>query len=417
MFTDGFGPNVDYQAFGDSKVDAVSVDPTERRSGTSSLRVTVPSPTDPAGGYAGGAFVGTIPRDLTGYNALTFWARASIPVTLNTAGLGNDNTGTSIYTTEADGGVDVSTAWTKFTLPIPNPAVLGQEGGLFYFAEASENGTTYDIWFDDIQFELLGTLANPRPSIPTETRLGTVGSSFAIDGARYTVDVAGTDVTMNASPAYFSFTSSDTDVATVDETGTVTLVGAGTATITASLAGTSASGAITLDVIAPPAEAAPTPTTPEADVISLFSNAYTGVPVDAWASFGNADVADTQVAGDDVKLYTNLASTFEGIEFVTQTVDATDMNRFRMDIWTPDATDAPAVFRVKLVDFGADGAFGGGDDSEHELIFSATSTPALATGSWVSLDVPLSAFAGLASRANLAQIILSGDLGTVYVDN
>jgi hypothetical protein len=39
-------------------------------------------------------------------------------------------------------------------------------------------------------------------------------------------------------------------------------------------------------------------------------------------------------------------------------------------------------FQSKLVDFGANGAFGGGDDKEHETI------TAPAKGSWVSLDIP-----------------------------
>ncbi|MCB0314833.1 MAG: hypothetical protein KDH84_16510, partial [Calditrichaeota bacterium] len=33
------------------------------------------------------------------------------------------------------------------------------------------------------------------------------------------------------------------------------------------------------------------------------------------------------------------------------------------------------------------------------------------------LDIPLADFTGLTSRAHLAQLVLSGDLSTVYVDN
>ena len=138
--------------------------------------------------------------------------------------------------------------------------------------------------------------------------------------------------------------------------------------------------------------------------------------MDTWsASWDQADVADVQVAGNDTKKYTNLV--FAGIEFTSAPIDATAMTHFRMDIWTPDATAAPAIFKVKLVDFGANGVFQGGDDVEHELTFTATTTPALATGSWVTLDIPLSAFTGLTTRAHLAQLIISGDLRTMWVDN
>ena len=98
-------------------------------------------------------------------------------------------------------------------------------------------------------------------------------------------------------------------------------------------------------------------------------------------------------------------------------VDASEMTHFHMDLWTPDATADPAAFKVKLVDFGADGAYDGGDDVEHELTFTAATTPALETGTWVSLDIPLSDFTGLTTRGAIAQLIISGDPNTVYVDN
>jgi hypothetical protein len=70
---------------------------------------------------------------------------------------------------------------------------------------------------------------------------------------------------------------------------------------------------------------------------------------------------------------------------------------------------------VKLVDFGPDGAFGGGDDTEHQVEFEAP-----AQGEWVSLDIPLSDFTALTTRENIAQLILVGRptaQTTVYVDN
>jgi hypothetical protein len=165
-----------------------------------------------------------------------------------------------------------------------------------------------------------------------------------------------------------------------------------------------------------PAEPAPVPTYGEDDVISLFSNAYNDVPVTTWSAFwDNADVEETQVDGDDVKLYTNLV--FAGVEFVTPTIDATEMTHFRLDFWTADPTSTPAAFLIKLVDFGADGLYGGGDDLEHELVFNQTSEPPLQTGSWVSFDIPLSEFSTLITREHLAQLIVSGDPDTVYLDN
>jgi hypothetical protein len=89
-----------------------------------------------------------------------------------------------------------------------------------------------------------------------------------------------------------------------------------------------------------------------------------------------------------------------------------------MDVWTPDPTASPAIFKIKLVDFGANGIFAGGDDVEHELTFNASSTPALVTGSWITFDIPLSNFTGLVTKGHLAQLIFVGDpIKKVYVDN
>jgi hypothetical protein len=160
-----------------------------------------------------------------------------------------------------------------------------------------------------------------------------------------------------------------------------------------------------------PETAAPTPGYAADDVISLFSNAYTNVTVDTWsADWDQADMADVQIAGNDVKRYTNL--NYAGIEFTSATINAAEMNYFHIDIWTPDQLAADKVFKVKLVDFGADGAWSGGDDVEHELAFDN-----LTTGQWISLHIPLSDFTALTTKEHLAQLIISGDPNTVYVDN
>ncbi|MBN1300453.1 MAG: hypothetical protein JW995_04495 [Melioribacteraceae bacterium] len=165
-----------------------------------------------------------------------------------------------------------------------------------------------------------------------------------------------------------------------------------------------------------PATAAPAPGFDAASVISLFSNEYTNVGVDTWsAEWDAADLADVQISGDDVKLYINLV--FAGIETTSQTIDASEMTHFFMSFWTPDDVDTPSAFKIKLVDFGEDGAYQGGDDVEHEITFNASSSPSLASGSWVNLNIPLSDFVNLTKKAHIAQIIISGDVNTVYADN
>lgn len=411
VFDDQFGAYVDFQAFLGSKLDAISIDTAESHSGTASLRVTVPPPGNPTGTYAGGAFTTARARDLSGYNALTFWAKADRAITFDVLGLGNDNTGTSRFEAKRT-NVALTTAWTRYVIPIPLPSRLTREKGLFFFAEGPEMGSGSTIWFDDIVFENLATVSNPRPTIPTLSLSPDVGFEVAIPGTRVTFAVDGVDRTVDAMQGYFTFASSADSVATGGE-GVVRALGLGTATITASLGGVPATGAITLTPNPAPATAAPAPTLPGANVLSLFSNAYPNVAVDTWSTtWDNASVADVRIAGNDTKKYTNLG--FAAVEFTgARLIDATAMTHFHADVWVAQGTN----FKVKLVDFGADGAFGGGDDSQHELTFTAATTPALAVRAWTGLEIPLSSFSGLAGRARLAQLIFSSDAGTAYVDN
>ncbi len=210
----------------------------------------------------------------------------------------------------------------------------------------------------------------------------------------------------------FSYTSSNTAVATVSG-NTITLVGLGTTNITATqaAAGAYGSGTISSSLVVtspPPATAAPTPPTRSAsNVISLFSNAYTNVTVDTWSTSWDNTVEpqDVSIAGNTTKLYKDMA--FAGVEFTSNTINATNMEKFHIDIWTPNAN----VFKIKLVDFGPNGSYGGGDDVEHELGY----TPAQST--WVSYDINMSDFTGLVTRGHLAQMIFVAEGGTVYMDN
>ena len=411
VFYDGFGPGVQFSAFGGSKVDALDIEHDEVYRGTAALKFTIPAPSDPSGGYAGGVFYSVVPRDLSGFDALTFWARSSTAATVNTIGIGNDNSGNSRFPATVE-GLPFSTRWTKYAVPLPLPSKLGEERGLFLIAEGSEYPVGYDIFFDDVQFERLGTIVNPRPEIATQIVNGELGGTLSVGGTQVTFDVNGSDQTVLAAPAYFDFTSSNSGVASVTPDGSISLVGPGMATITATLGSTAASGAVTVNVSAPPTAAAPTPMHPSESVISLFSDTYNDAPVDTWSAvWDQADVEDVQVAGNTVKKYTNLA--YAGIEFTSQTVDASAMTDFHVDLWTND----PSAFRIKLVDFGGDGAFGGGDDSEHEITLDEGSMPPIAAGIWNTLDIPFSAFAGLVNRGHVAQMIISGASPTVYLDN
>ena len=147
VFGDDYAPEVSFEEFGGS-ANNISVDTNEAQEGDASLRVEVP-----ADGYTGGAMVIATPQDLTSYDALTFWARSSVAATLNVSGIQNDAMASAYAAERVD--VSLTTTWTKYVIPIPNPSRLTAERGLFHFAEGSEEGA-YTVWFDLIQYETLG---------------------------------------------------------------------------------------------------------------------------------------------------------------------------------------------------------------------------------------------------------------------
>jgi hypothetical protein len=412
VFDDAFQGGATFTTFGGAN-NAISIDTTEKQAGTSSLKIVVPAG---SAGYTGGAYVLPAPTSLTSYNALTFWAKATVAAPFK-VGIGNNAATTTLQTEILP---TLSTSWTKYTIPLPDAAKLTAEDGVFHFAQGvAPADPGFTVYLDEIKFEnVSGVITNARPSIATVTENLIVGDKKGVVGTSAVYAISGTDQTsITVAPAYFSFTSTNATVADVVN-GEINAKATGAAEITATLAGAAAAGKITVNVSAAsdPTTAAPTPPTrTPADVIALFSNAYSpNVTVDTWSAvWDSADVADVKVVNDDTKKYTNLV--FAGVEFTSSTIDATSMTHLHIDIWTPNAT----VFKLKLVDFGANGIFQGtpNDDTEGQVTYDAASTPPLTTGQWISLDIPLTQFTGLTNRAHLAQMVIDSSTSTVYVDN
>lgn len=420
VFIDGFTAGLNYAAFGGSDVTAFDTDTETVFAGTTSMRFEVPDFEDPAGAFAGGAFFLDTGRDLSGYTALTFWARASQPANINEIGIGNDFGDSEFVATLSN--LPVNTNWQKYYIPLPDASKLTQERGMLFYAEGPENNRGYTFWIDEVQFEDLGTIIPISSSIfggQDQVENAETGAIFSAGGTATFNLPSGVDQEMAAADAYFTFTSSNPSVATVDASGQVTVLAEGEAVITATLGDEISLGSLTITSsgeAVQPQTSAPTPTVAADDVISIYSDAYTDIPVDFYNGFWEFSTTQSEfvdvAAGDATIRYSQL--NFVGIQFTSPTVDASSANRIHLDIWTPNETDVPAAFKILLFDVGPDGSFGTSDDSSHELTLTA---PTLQTGEWVSIDLPLTDFPGLTSRSDLAQVVLSGDIATVFMDN
>lgn len=421
VFIDGFSSGLNYAAFGGSVPTAFDVDEeTTYNNSEASMKFEVPDFNNPNGAYAGGAYFTSEPRDLSGYDALTFWIKASQPATIAVVGFGNDLGALKYQASVND--LQVNTNWRKYIIPLPDPSKLTAERGMFFYSEGPEDGKGYTFWIDEVKFEKLGTLAHQSATIfngDEVTVSSENGETIQITGLTSAHNLpSGIDQSVNLSFNYFSFISSNPAVASVSQEGLVTVLSEGTAQITAKLGNIDAAGSLTINSVGEgikPASPPPSPTRSADKVISMFSNVYENVPIDTWNTrwqYSTAEESFVEIDGDDAIRYRSL--NFVGIEFSSQPINAAGMTHFHLDIWTSDPTNAPNNFKVMLVDFGANGEFGGDDDSSHEVTFTA---PTLTTQNWISLDIPMTNFSGLLNRSNLAQLVLSGTLPNLYVDN
>ncbi len=422
VFTDspvGLGSDF-YFPYADSKFTAFSVDNEEGYQSNSSIRIDVPNSNDPLGTYAGGIFrVDGAGRDLTSYDALTFWAKASQGVTIGEIGFGEDFLENKYVATRTN--VSVGTNWTKYIIPIPDPSKLTQERGLLRYAAGTQstNGSGYILWIDELKFEKLGTIAQPRPSIVNGQDINVtsfIGVTSQVTELIQTFNLGtGGDVDVIAAPNYFEFTSSNPSVATVDAAGVISINTSGSSTITAALGGNDASGSITINSLGT-FQLPPTPARDPSNVISIFSDFYTNVPVDFyngfWEPFQTTLSADFDVNGDNILNYTNF--NFVGNQFANPTIDITDKANLHLNMYIPGSIPANLDFLISVVDFGADGVEGGGDDTRQQIFFNGSDFTA---DSWSTLDVPIT----LPNRSNIGLIIYENingsSLSNFYLDN
>lgn len=237
-------------------------------------------------------------------------------------------------------------------------------------------------------------------------------SNFSI--APQTVGVAPfalTAPTSNSAGA-FTYSSSNTNVATISG-NMVTVVGAGTSVITATQAanGAYSQGTITASLVAtyaPPTVAATNPATNAANVISLYSNAYTNVTGINWnPNWGQStQVSEVSVAGNSTRKYELM--NYQGIEFATP-LDVSTMNFLHLDIWTPNITELK-IFLINLSP---------APTKEFYYTFIPNNV------GWNSLNIPLNALTPVtpSTTINLASIgqmkfeSQPWERGTVYMDN
>jgi hypothetical protein len=389
--------------------------------GTNAIRIDVPGSEDPDGGYIGGIFKDRfIGRDLTEYDALTFWAKGTTTASIGLFGFGTDFEGDKFSVGLEE--INLKTIWKQYIIPFPDPARLVLEKGMFSFAAGTDStdGLGYTFWLDEIRFEKLGYFTQPRPAISDGSDVKPIaynGSKIDVTGTTQTFSLGnGNDVTVSAAASYFDYTSSDPAVASVSEDGLVTVLADGTSTITASLNGVEATGSMIIESRGN-LELPSIPNHPAENVISIFSDAYENINIDFyngyWKPYQETTSADFDFNGDNILAYEKF--NFVGHQFSEPTADATEMTHFHLDVYIPGDVPPGSKLEIAIKDFGPNGEDGGGDDKQqkHTIVFSDF-TP----NGWSSIDIPLAA--DFSPRAKVGQLVFSNlntNLKDLFLDN
>ncbi len=419
IFTDNFvglGTNFFFPFISDgAKADVFSVDEDVAYESSASIRIDVPNANDPGGSFAGAIFIiDGSGRNLTEFDALTFWAKATQGVPNITMGFGESKFQV------ARNDISFSTNWVKYIIPIPDASKLTEEKGMLFFSAGTANtdGFGYTFWLDEIKFEKLGTIAQAQPAMLNGVDVvqdAFIDIPIQLTGLSQTLNAAGQNITVTGAPSYFDFKSTDIDVARANELGLVSVVGTGEATISATLANVAAKGSLALNVIGS-FDFAPKPPERNAnDVISVFSDAYTNIAVDYFNGFfapfqttlGGAPPLD--VNGDAVINYKDLNFVGIGTFQDVPSINTTEMTHLHIDIKVNESIDTGDFITIQLLNSV------GNNETSGEVRFEADT---FTTDEWVSLDIPLADF-GLADRSQIGLLFFISDatISDIFVDN
>ncbi|MBN2236962.1 MAG: hypothetical protein JW729_05350 [Bacteroidales bacterium] len=152
-----------------------------------------------------------------------------------------------------------------------------------------------------------------------------------------------------------------------------------------------------------PTTAAPTPTVAAADVISVFSDAYTPITSTEWnPGWGQTTVLTTiTLEGNETLKYEALNYTGIVLDYDNPT-DVSGKTYVHFDYWTNDATS----LGFKLVNT----SMPDGPTKEHEIAVSN-----IVLGAWTSVDIPLADYT--TNLTGITQMLFASSTATVYIDN
>ena len=284
----------------------------------------------------------------------------------------------------------VTGSWQSVDIPLSAYNFTVEELEKVFQFKTVGNGT---VWFDNIYFWKAPAVA------------GTELSDLTLDGSSI-ADFRPTRTSYSVEFPYgttavptVAATTTDTNASAV-VTAATSIPGTTTIDITAQDGVTTNTVSIAFSIYPSPTTAAPTPSQDSADVISVYSDAYTSIATNLNPdSLQQTKVTEIQIAGNNMLEYAN--HDYQEMEYPETDVSA--MEYLHLDYYTNDAT--PLVFHLASA----------GPSRETDYSIDVV------TGSWQSIDIPLSVFTANLDRVFEFQSRHSSSSmwgnGTVWFDN
>lgn len=297
---------------------------------------------------------------------------------------------------------NVAGSWQSIDIPITG--ITGDLNNAIQFKFDGGNGTSHFIYVDNLYFWKNPTAVGSDATlsdlqVDDVTLAGFLGNTVNYSRG-YQEGIAVIPQITVATP-----TDANATVTTITQASSVP--GTATVLVTAQDGTTTKTYTVTYEITSPMGAAPTPPARNAADVVSLFSDAYSNIGLSelptSWSQTGFEAV--TLDGSNNTWRLTNCE--FLGIvsDYGSGT-DLSDMEFMHIDYWNSSNTTNELL--VKIVN-----TISGGEDTE--------SLGTTVTGSWQSIDIDMSLFdnGSLANRAQITQYLIdsAGPGAVIYIDN
>ena len=299
-----------------------------------------------------------------------------------------------------EGSYDISAAqsgitngqWVSVDIPMTNYASLDLTQAIQFKTEG--NGT---VWVDNLYFWKAPTVAGSDVTLSDLTVDGSTVAGFGAGLTSYGVELPSGTTTVPTVAA----TTTDAGASAV-VTAAASIPGTTSIAVTAADGVSTSTITVSFTIDPTPTVAAPTPSQDAADVISVYSDAYTAI--------GNVDVNPawsqaTAVTGIDIAENNTLE--YANLNYQGTTFDSTDvsaMDNLHVDVYTLGSTE---VLNFWLISPG----------EGNEVAYSIASQVNGNQNAWTSIDIPMTNYASL-DLTQAIQFKVDGlTSGSIYLDN